>query len=197
MNTLIEPKDQDSLPQIDEQRRRLSKGGLVAPIVLGTLLSRPVLGAAPYNCTISGKLSGNTSSHGQPVSCAIGKSHGFWKNTTQHLGDWGYASLAPGDLFTKPGFSNQYSNSGGTSKTMLEVLDLGGGAGSPPYEALGREAVCAYLNAFRFAPNFPLTGEEVVSIFNTTVAAGLYIPILGATPWSPEDVKDYFESLHD
>jgi len=199
MNTPIEPKDQDSLPQIDEQRRRLSKGGLAAPIVLGTLLSRPVLGAAPYNCTISGKLSGNTSSHGQPVSCAIGKSHGFWKNTTEHLGDWGYASLAPDDLFTKPGFSNQYpnSNSGSTSKTMLEVLDLGGGAGSPPYEALGREAVCAYLNAFRFAPDFPLTGAEVVSIFNTTVANGQYIPIPGATPWSPEVVKNYFESLHD
>ena len=65
---------------LNEQRRRLTKGGLAAPIVLGTLLSRPVLGAAPYNCTISGQLSGNTSSHGAPVECGtLGASPGYWR----------------------------------------------------------------------------------------------------------------------
>lgn len=183
-------------PRIDATRRRLTQAGLSAPVVLATLASKNALASVPYNCTISGKLSGNLSSHGQPESCEIGKSHGFWKKTPQRT-DWAYASLNQGDPFTKPGFTNQYPKAGGVSKTLLEVLKLEGGAGSPPYEALGREAVCAYLNAFRFAPNFPLTGAQVVSIFNTTVANGQYIPTLGATPWTPEDVKDYFESLHD
>lgn len=81
MNTPIEPKAEIAHPPVDEKRRRLAKGGLAAPIVLGTLLSRPVLGAAPYNCTISGQMSGNVSSHGKPVSCtSLGVSPGYWKN---------------------------------------------------------------------------------------------------------------------
>jgi len=81
MNESNESESQDVRPQVDEQRRRLSKGGLVAPIVLGTLLSRPVLGAAPYNCTMSGQMSGNTSSHGDPVDCStLGLSPGYYKN---------------------------------------------------------------------------------------------------------------------
>lgn len=80
MNTPIEPNTANTHPQVDEKRRSLAKGGLAAPIVLGTLLSRPVLGAAPYNCTISGQMSGNVSSHGNPVSCrSLGLSPGYWK----------------------------------------------------------------------------------------------------------------------
>lgn len=189
-------KEQSPRLPVDATRRRLSQASLVAPVVLATLASKSALGAAPYNCTISGKLSGNLSSHGKPVSCKIGKSHGFWKNIKAHSGDWAYAAIGPQDLFTKVGFFNQYPN-GDTSKTMLEVLKLGGGAGTPPYEALGREAVCAYLNAFRFAPDFPLTGTQVVSMFNAAISPSGYIPVAGALPWDPEDVKDYFESLHD
>ena len=86
MNESTESKAQDANPQVNEQRRRLTRGGLAAPVVLGTLLSRPVLGAAPYNCTISGQLSGNTSSHGDPVVCAtLGRSPGYWR---QDQKDW-------------------------------------------------------------------------------------------------------------
>lgn len=56
--------------QPDVLRRRLAKGGLAAPVVLATLASKSVLGAAPHNCTISGKLSGNTSSHGVEGNCS-------------------------------------------------------------------------------------------------------------------------------
>jgi len=62
---------------------------------------------------------------------------------------------------------------------------------------LGREAVCALLNALKYGLNFPLTPQQVVTIFNTTVSAGQYIPQVGADAWTPEEVKDYFESLHD
>jgi hypothetical protein len=38
---------QDARAPIDERRRRLIEGCLAAPVVLGTLGSRPMLGAAP------------------------------------------------------------------------------------------------------------------------------------------------------
>jgi len=69
--------------QPDALRRRLTKGGLAAPVVLATLLSKPVLGAAPHNCTISGQISGNTSTHEQGVCSSLGQSPAY------------YAPLAP------------------------------------------------------------------------------------------------------
>lgn len=97
MNTPIESNTENTLPQVDEKRRRLAKGGLAAPIVLGTLLSRPVLGAAPYNCTISGQLSGNVSSHGTPINCkTLGLSPGFWKNRSSWPSPYIYGAPVEG-----------------------------------------------------------------------------------------------------
>ena len=71
------PEQQDAQP--DRLRRRLARGGLGGTVILGSLISKPVLGAVPYNCTISGQLSGNTSTHGDPVSCStLGSSRAFW-----------------------------------------------------------------------------------------------------------------------
>lgn len=78
MNTPIEANAVDAHPQADEQRRRLTKCGLAAPIVIGTLLSRPVLGAAPHNCTISGQLSGNVSTHYQGVCSTLGLAPSYY-----------------------------------------------------------------------------------------------------------------------
>jgi hypothetical protein len=39
-----------------------------------------VLGAAPHNCTISGQISGNVSTHLQGDCSRLGVSPGFWKN---------------------------------------------------------------------------------------------------------------------
>lgn len=73
--------------QVDPLRRRFAKGGLGVPVVVGSLLSRPVLGQTPYSCTISGQMSGNTSSHGEPVVCAdLGLSPSQWLKSTQT--DW-------------------------------------------------------------------------------------------------------------
>lgn len=79
MNTPIDPQAQENRPQINEQRRRLAKAGLAAPVVMGTLLSRPVLGAdAPHNCTISGQLSGNVSTHLQGTCSSLGRNAADW-----------------------------------------------------------------------------------------------------------------------
>lgn len=59
----------------DEKRRNLVRGGLAAPIVLGTLVSKQALGGgASYGCSVSGKWSGG-SSHGTTTpDCHVGKS---------------------------------------------------------------------------------------------------------------------------
>ena len=58
----------------DEKRRHLVRGGLAAPIVLGTLASKQALGGgASYGCSVSGKWSGG-STHGTAPSCKTGKS---------------------------------------------------------------------------------------------------------------------------
>jgi hypothetical protein len=75
-----------SLPaarRVSASRRQFAKAGAATPVVLGSLLSKPALATQPYNCTVSGKISGNTSPRPGKVDCkTIGKSPGYWKNAT-------------------------------------------------------------------------------------------------------------------
>lgn len=71
-------------------RRKLTKTGLVAPVLLASLVSKPVLGAAPHNCTISGQISGNVSTHAQGDCTQLGKAPSH------------YASLATGQWPSNP-----------------------------------------------------------------------------------------------
>jgi hypothetical protein len=176
---------------VNNARRRFAKTGLGASAVIATLVSQPVLGAVPYNCTISGHASGNVSTHGPEVNCAIGLSHGYWKTHTA-TGDWP-APFAPSQLFRNAGAPNSLLDAPGitTGKTMLQVLNLGGG----DMTALAREVVCALLNAQHFAPNFPLSMAQIKQIWNEVVNTGHY-QVNASVSWSVEDVKNYLESLH-
>jgi len=61
-------------------RRRFARG--VAPVLLGSVASTPALAGdtLPYHCTISGKLSGNTSVPRDATPCnELGKSPDYWK----------------------------------------------------------------------------------------------------------------------
>lgn len=71
----------DSSTAVDETRRRLTKGGLAAPVVLATFSSHNALAgnSVPYKCTISGKLSGNTSQPGTKSCSSLGRSCDQWK----------------------------------------------------------------------------------------------------------------------
>ncbi|MHB1174887.1 MAG: hypothetical protein ACYCZJ_07170 [Sulfuriferula sp.] len=175
-----------------DSRRRFTKTGLGAGAVIATLASQPVLGAAPYNCTISGHASGNVSTHGPEGNCAIGLSHGYWKTHTA-TGDWP-APFAPSQLFRNAGAPNSLLDAPGitTGQTMLQVLNLGGG----DMTALAREVVCALLNAQQFAPNFPLSMAQIKQIWNEVVNTGQY-QVNASVSWTDEDVKNYLESLHD
>lgn len=92
MTDQIDPRHQNDMQDsqtAQEQarllsRRRFTRAGAAAPVVLGSLISKPVLASGdspPYNCTISGQMSGNMSSHPNTVDCkTLGRSPGYWKN---------------------------------------------------------------------------------------------------------------------
>jgi hypothetical protein len=210
MNKTQDPIASESRPKINEQRRRLAKGGLAAPIVIGTLLSRPVLGAAPHNCTISGQMSGNVSTHGTPVDCnTLGRSPGYWKENgvpaqtgivfnTVFADAYSFKQKNPTTVvLAKPGEAGFAAN-----PTLLHVLQSA--VGMRPnfnYPALGRAAVACYLNALYGAPgnlpwpDFPLKPSDVVEMFNAVYAGGSY-QVNPTTSWNATQVETYFKSLY-
>lgn len=196
-------EQQSSQPLADPTRRRLTQAGLAAPVVLATLASKNALATTPYNCTVSGQLSGNTSSHGTPVSCtSLGVSPGCWKSrhvcgTVSSYSDTRWPSpYKP----TTP-FSAAFSSypTGFTSKTtMLDALRAKGGDNV----AFARAATASLLNSLAFAPDYPLTPLQVKALFNATCNGGtitlstVFPGITGTTAWDMNDVKRYFESLY-
>ena len=203
MNTPIEPNTPDTRPQVNEQRRRLTKGGLAAPVVMGTLLSRPVLGAAPHHCTISGQVSGNMSTHDQSILCStLGRSPSNWADDspsswpgslTDSSGTPLLFNLAPSS--TNPKFADVYSK-GGADANVQEVLkgtDVAVKSGSATVE-LGQEAVAAYLNAAD-QQKYPITQQEVVAMFNAVVSGGTYA-YSSTVSMNATQVLTFFKSLH-
>lgn len=184
--TATEPVAKDGVA--NDSRRRFTKTGLGAGAVIATLASQPVLGAAPYNCTISGHASGNVSTHGPDGNCAIGVSPGYWKNNTSN---WP-APFTTSQLFKDAGASNSLLDVQTTKgNTMLEVLNLGGGSTT----ALARHVVGALLNAIVYAPNFPLSVVQVEQIWNEVVTTGQY-QVNTSVVWSVDDVTNYLSSLN-
>jgi len=207
-NTSEQGKSPEVRPQVDARRRRFTMGGLAAPVVMGTLLSRPVLGAAPYHCTISGQISGNISPRpGAGVNCkTLGQRPESWRDQTS----WPNTVVPKTTSFTSVGFLDKYrvkSNklvdptaSGNPDiATFQEVLalDVGSGQGNPAPANLdlGRAAIASYLNAMASAPNYPLSRQQVVAMFNATINGGTY-PVNPSTSWTATQVLAYFRSLY-
>jgi hypothetical protein len=65
-----------------------------APVVLGTLVSKPVLGQVPRNCTVSGQVSGNVSSPGMGDCSQLGYTPEYWIGRS----DWTGTGLTKGDV---------------------------------------------------------------------------------------------------
>lgn len=112
-------------PQPDALRRRLVKGGLATPAVLATLASKQVLGSAPYNCSMSGKLSGNVSGHGKAQTCSsLGSSCEQWRDTTCQ---WTYYPKGSCTQHVYSGgqcmYIDDYNTSNNTSKRGCRVKE--------------------------------------------------------------------------
>lgn len=197
---------------VDQGRRRFTRGGFVAPVVLGSLISKPVLGAGvPYICSISGKMSGNTSApRHRDVHCdELGRSPGYWKNHTDWVGYQrgdGKCPAPKGTNFEQAFGVDAFRShecivyessgtypSGSRPATMLQVLQAGGGGIKP----LGRAAVASLLNASSpaYSSSYPLTPSEVVRLFKGVYQGGT-VQVNGSVYWNSSQVKDYFESLY-
>ena len=209
----------------DPVRRRLARGGLAGTVVLGSLISRPVLGngvvGAPYDCTISGQLSGNMSPRaGDGIACnSLGQSPSTWATIT----DWPFG-VTRGSLptatttpfphpFADPGTyfngflglanSFRYNEAGGIGfnttnatrpATILQILL------SPNTNDrfnFGREAIAALLNAIGGgvgAAPYPLTPPQVVAMYNAVYNGGSYL-VNASVSWDRRQVFSYFRSL--
>ncbi|MDP2432187.1 MAG: hypothetical protein Q8O33_09160 [Pseudomonadota bacterium] len=202
--------------QPDALRRRLTKGGLAAPVILATLASKPVLGAA-WSCTISGQVSGNLSGHESEVCSNLGRSPATWDDyaTSWPQRAYFFTNLNfPGSrnarLFkdapatpTLAKFADAFTklNQPGTNATVWDVIigAISVRAGSFATVDLGKEALAALLNALDGTagyPAYPVSKEDVIYIFNQVATTGSYMPEQSTVPWYAADVIRYFRSLH-
>lgn len=197
---------------VNRSRRRFTRGGFAAPVVLGSLISKPVLGAGvPYICSVSGKMSGNTSgpARGEVDCSALGRSPGYWKNHNNWVGynrGDGKCPAPTGSTFTEAFGVDVFRSHdckvyetrgtyppGSRPATMLQVLQEGGGG----VKSLARAAIASLLNASSpaYRSSYPLTPSEVIRLFNGVYQGGM-VQVNGSVYWDSSQVKEYFESLY-
>ncbi|MDZ7803446.1 hypothetical protein [Thiohalophilus sp.] len=172
---VTQPTPDDS--QHDAGRRRLIRGAAATPVIF-TLASRPAWGGV---CTISVMASDNLSHPGRTDDCR-GCTPGYWK---QHPDMWPAPYEAGtcvdggnnkkgkgasgcqnyGDDGTKFKHVFGMAHPAGHNKTMMQVMQLGGG--EDPYQ-LGAHAVAAVLNAAYWGSEiFGYTPDEIIHMYNT------------------------------
>ena len=228
----MQPDQPPSLPSASEAeaarltaRRRFACAGLAAPIILGTLASKPVLGqtGAPYNCTISGQVSGNVSGPAD-VNCAtLGFTPAHWAGTES----WplgfarggtpnGNCSLAEGRTLRArrsarrsdkpshtarraPPHSARYClHHSRLSGSPEQCHNVSGAAHEPVASedmVLGRQAVASLLNAYQNPSTYPLTATAVVNLFNEVWQTGSF-QFNSTTTWTRTQVIFYLASLN-
>jgi hypothetical protein len=207
-----DPISKPTAGQPDASRRRFAKAGLAAPVVLATLASKPVLGAVPWKCTISGKVSGNMSGHESEVCSNLGSSPGTWAGNAGGWPNCGYffstcpvtSPVTQALLFKQtpasaglPKFADVFWNNTGTVDATVWDVIIGSVTSKNAYATatLGMEAVAALLNAMQFGTAYPVPSGDVVNIFNSAATTGSYTTEFGEV-WSVADVVTYFQSLH-
>lgn len=215
----------DEMPPVNEGRRKLTKAGLAAPAVLGILASRPVLAEAPWNCTVSGQISGNISRPGQVPCSSVGlgrsayeniptawspcaeffKTSGNQNNCNQQVNqarDFGDAPGTAGVKFSAA-FRMPKNQNQTRPATVWEVFHNSNGlsvdTASYPHATivLGQEILLALLNYNRDPNGFPINRQDIVAMFNQVAATNAYnTGVLGNKVWSGATVLWYLQSLH-
>lgn len=209
---MIDPKQPKDTPQTcakgpDLSRRRFTRAGAAAPVVLGSLISKPVLATGdrpPYNCTISGQMSGNTSSHPTKVDCkTLGRSPGYWKN---HTG-WP-AGISRGYL---PDNSCSFSISQ-PAGSFFNGLSVGGSTLATAFRRKASGGACIVLDKGDAEWNSTTDKATLLQVVNTggglnestykalgraTVASLLNaLAFAPAYPLTPKQVIDMFNAVH-
>lgn len=170
---------------VDQTRRRLTQGGLATPVVLASLLSKDALATnVAYRCSVSGKLSNNTSAKGPNKSktdadCKLGKSQSdyigqcstTWSLKNTKLKDLGLANK----YFYNGSYITSSSLSPNTPATVKQLLTLSGDAAYLDY---AKKALVVFLNAYELNSSgggytsYPLAKSEAVLAFNAIANNG-------------------------
>lgn len=193
-------------PAVDLRRRRLTKGGLAAPIVLATLASKNAL-AVPYQCTLSGKLSNNISPHGPKTTetCQLGNGASYWVSAVNDTTTFTSVGFFDDYYFKPTKIGNKYAStqrSGFTPATLKQILTVSTIPNTTSYHPkdlpFAKMAVVLWLNAPVSGDVYPLVKQQVVDMFNKAIQNQDYIGTtsLGSFTWTPSDVRDYFSELY-
>jgi hypothetical protein len=211
--------------RIHASRRRFARAGLSSTVVLGSLASKPVLGAAPYHCTVSGQASGTLSRQGAMDACRIGDAIATWQGAPAT--DWsasaigmvkgstwnsgcnfaGSPTMFNGFRVTVGGVAladTFWGNSGSGSCTMVTTTTTKPASmyqvlmttGASGSEAeLGQVVVVSLLNALKFQPNYGVTPTQVIEMFNAVRTGGPGSYSVAGRTWSRADVVGYLRLL--
>ncbi|MGA7951802.1 MAG: hypothetical protein WCA45_16855 [Thiobacillaceae bacterium] len=193
-------KSHQEIPQFDPNRRRLTKAGLAAPAVLGILASKPVLGAVPYTCTISGQLSGNESPGGPATAdpCTLGASQDTLKTTYSGPS---LKNKAISDVF--PALTTIYFHWDGSTVTstaphpdkeasISQVLTYD----APNGLGYAKKALVLLLNAKSLGPDsYPLTVYQAQNLYTAAATGGYFNDSNPTIHWDPAEVQAYIDLL--
>ena len=195
-------------------RRRLARGGLAAPVVLASVVSRNAFAATPYSCTVSGKLSGNVSPFGPNTdpnaSCSLRDGQSVLrdrlKNDQTTFADAGFSTsyFANGsnDKGSKLGsqpFQKPQESQNATLYQVLSISDYASAGAAPKDPEFAKMAVVLYQNATPGpSDQYPLTRTQVAAMFNAAISNQDYngSTSMGAFTWTPTDVRKYFQQLY-
>lgn len=192
-------------------RRRLTRGGLAVPVVLASLASRNAFAVTPYNCTISGQLSGNMSPLGPNKnpdgSCSLlaGRSEVLStlksdQSTFESVFSTAYFANGTNDKAdTLSGAAFQPPSQAATLYQVLNLSNYTSGMGAPKEPDFAKMAVVLYQNAGQGPSDlYPLTKPQVVAMFNAALKNLDYngSTSMGAFTWTPKDVRAYFGQLY-
>lgn len=215
---------QERSDQPDQGRRRFARAGAAAPVVLGSLASKPVLGSSVSTyCSVSGQMSGNLSRRlPDEVSCAdSGQDLAFW------TGDgalWPESKISRGTADTNGKVTGGTSFNGFTvdNTSLAGVFFVSGGklVGAPKGNSEATPAtmwdvltlspqnnggISADLHSLGKATvisllnaftytGYPVWPERIATMFNATWNGGAYV--VGGFHWSQLKVTSYLESLY-
>ena len=190
----------DDRNNVDVSRRKFTGAGLGVSAIF-TLASQPVLATGGICKSPSGFQSGNLSQRGTPVTC-IGRTPGYWGT---HPADWplpykpGTCKImvngtckewkSDGTYFHPLFAGSKFKNTDGSSKTLMQVIWLGGNG--DPYQ-LGAHIAAALLNAKKgWTP--VLSEAAVINIWNEYAAKGYFEPTAGVQ-WNAEQIVNYLKT---
>jgi len=205
-------QETQQVPQVDATRRRLTKAGIATPAVLGMLASRQVLADVHWNCTISGQVSGNVSSHGEVACTSLGSGQSAWKTTyscdntngkcpagptQQTLVSEVFPNLSTIYLYVKNETLYKAPPPNGVTK-VASIYDILAATATNDTDALyGQKALVILLNAKNIADTslYPVTQYQAEQLFIAAATGGVFTDTNPSVNWSNTQVHTYIDLL--